>query len=139
VFRIDLPPLTQRRTDIPLLAKHFLRKLALQMDKKIVSISPEAMDLMMRYDWPGNVREMSNAIERAMVVGAPPSIRPEDLPFHNLEGPAAPEGDSLAAVEKAHIASILDETGWNISRSAGILGVDRATLYNKIKKYKLRK
>jgi DNA-binding NtrC family response regulator len=139
VFSIYLPPLRERRSDIPLLAQHFLRKYALQMNKNITEISPEAMDILVRYDWPGNVRELANAIERAMVVGKPPAIRPEDLPFQLSRKVEMNSGDTLADAEKVHIAHILERTGWNITRAAEILQIDRATLYNKIKKYGLRK
>jgi DNA-binding NtrC family response regulator len=139
VFTIFLPPLRERRSDIPLLAQHFLRKYAYSMNKSISSISPEALDLLIRYDWPGNVRELQNAIERAMVVGKPPTIRAEDLPFQLNSRPKIAEPDSLAEVEREHIINILDRTGWNITRAAEILKIDRVTLYNKIEKYGLRK
>jgi DNA-binding NtrC family response regulator len=138
VFTIEAPPLRSRPTDIPLLATHIVRRLARQMDKQITEIHPEAMDLLMSYDWPGNVRELINAIERAMVVGKPPTIRPEDLPVWGARGRGTCTGDSLADVEKDHIASVLERTEWNITRAADILRVDRVTVYNKIKKYDLR-
>lgn len=137
VFTILLPPLRERRADIPLLAEHFLQKYNRQMDKRIEKISPAAMDLMVQHDWPGNVRELANAIERAMVVGRAPAIRPEDLPFH-LSPTSASGSDALADMERVHIATVLERTGWNITRAAERLGIDRATLYNKIKKYELR-
>ncbi len=140
VFTIEIPPLRARRSDVPDLANHFLRRFARQMDKRITEISPEAMELLKAHDWPGNARELANAIERAMVVGKPPAIRPDDLPF--LKRPKSrPAGvtDSLADVEKRHVAAVLDETGWNITRTAEILGVDRVTVYNKIKKYGLER
>jgi DNA-binding NtrC family response regulator len=138
VFTIDLPPLRERRPDIPALANHFLIRFARQMDKRITSLSPAALDLLLAYDWPGNVRELSNAIERAMVVGTPPEIRPEDLP---LRKPLRIEGSpdqSLADMEKRHIAAVLERTGGNVTQAAEILKVDRVTVYNKIKKYGLR-
>jgi two-component system response regulator HydG len=138
VFTIDLPPLRARRSDIPPLARHFLDHFARQMDKRITSISPDAMDLLATYDWPGNVRELSNAIERAMVVGAPPAIRPEDLPLRRLVRSEISVRESLAEMEKRHIAAVLDCTQGNITRAAEILKVDRVTVYNKIKKYGLR-
>ncbi|MDH3284702.1 MAG: sigma-54 dependent transcriptional regulator [Acidobacteriota bacterium] len=139
VFSIEAPPLRTRGSDIPLLARHFLVRLSRQMDKKITEISPEAMQLLMAHDWPGNVRELSNAIERAMVVGTPPAIRPEDLPVVAAAGGVAGGGDSLADIEKRHIADVLARTDWNITRTAEVLGIDRATVYNKIKKYGLRR
>jgi len=139
VFSIYLPPLRERRSDIPLLAQHFLEKYRMQMNRKVNSISPEAMDMMVRYDWPGNVRELANAIERAMVVGTETAIRPEDLPLHLNSKTEGAAGDTLAEVEKAHVARVLERTGWNITHAADILKIDRVTLYNKIKKYGLRK
>jgi len=138
VFTIELPPLRARRSDIPALATHFLRRFARQMDKRITSISAEAMELLTAYDWPGNVRELSNAIERAMVVGAPPAIRPEDLPLRKPLRNGAPSDQSLADMEKRHIAAVLELTGGNITHAAEILKVDRVTVYNKMKKYGLR-
>ncbi|HNW59433.1 MAG TPA: sigma-54 dependent transcriptional regulator [bacterium] len=140
VFTIGLPPLRERKSDIPLLAYHFINKYNQSMNKSIKDISPQAMDLLIRHQWPGNVRELENAIERAMVVGKPPAIQPHDLPFQLAE--EVPErlesSDSLAEMEKHHIALILRKANWNISRSARILGIDRVTLYNKIKKYQLK-
>ncbi|NOY05046.1 MAG: sigma-54-dependent Fis family transcriptional regulator [Chlorobi bacterium] len=138
VFSIYLPPLRERRSDIPLLADHFLKTYALAMNKPIREISPEALDILVRYEWPGNVRELENAIERAMVVGTPPAIRPEDLPM-SLERSISNDSDALAEVEKRHIAHVLDKYGWNISHAAQALKIDRVTLYNKIKRYGLQR
>jgi DNA-binding NtrC family response regulator len=139
VFSIYVPPLRERKADIPPLADYFVKKYARAMAKPIASISSEAMDVLVRYNWPGNVRELENAIERAMVVGKPPVIRPDDLPFRLTEKNNIPHSGSLAAIEKVHIVSVLDQNNWNISRSAEILDIDRVTLYNKINKYGLRK
>ncbi|MEK6754665.1 MAG: sigma-54 dependent transcriptional regulator [Bacteroidota bacterium] len=139
VFTIFIPPLRERKGDIPVLANYFVQKYARAMGKPITSLSPEAMDTLVRYNWPGNVRELENAIERAMVVGRPPALRPEDLPYQLTERNHILPAGSLAAVEKAHIASILEQNKWNISRSAEILQIDRVTLYNKIEKYALKK
>ncbi len=139
VFTIFIPPLRERKSDIPLLVNYFVKKYARAMAKPIVSVSPEAMDVLVRYNWPGNVRELENAVERAMVVGKPPAIRPDDLPFRLSEKNSIPHSGSLAAIEKVHIQSVLEQNNWNISRSAEILEIDRVTLYNKIHKYGLRK
>lgn len=138
VFTIFIPPLRERRSDIPLIANYYLKKYATMMHKPITEISPEAMDILIRYDWPGNVRELKNAIERAMVLAKPPAIRPQDLPIQIIEE-EQPEDETLEAVEKAHILKILNRTNWNITQSAKILGIDRVTLYNKIEKYKLKR
>jgi DNA-binding NtrC family response regulator len=139
VFSVFVPPLRERKSDIPVLVHYFMKKHARAMAKPIVAISPEAMDLVVRHDWPGNVRELENAIERAIVVGKPPSVQPDDLPFRLSEKNHIPRSGSLASVEKVHIASILEQNNWNISRSAEILEIDRVTLYNKIHKYGLKK
>ena len=139
VFSISIPPLRERRSDIPLLAKHFVQRYSLAMNKQITDITPDAMDYLTRHEWPGNVRELENAIERAMVVGKPPRIVAEDLPFQLSDKKATLSADSLEEIEKAHIINILERMDWNITRSAEILKIDRVTLYNKIKKYGLQR
>jgi transcriptional regulator with PAS, ATPase and Fis domain len=138
VFTIYVPPLRERRGDIPILANYFVQKFARQMNKPILKISDEAMEILLNHSWPGNVRELENAIERAMVVGKPPEIKPSDLPFH-LEKVNSFETDSLEEVEKNHIQRVLKKYDWNISKAATALNIDRVTLYNKIKKYGLQK
>jgi DNA-binding NtrC family response regulator len=138
VFTIFVPPLRERRSDIPLIANYYLKKFSAIMHKPVTEISPEAMDLLIRYNWPGNVRELRNAIERAMVLAKPPAIRPEDLPIRPCDE-IEPEDETLEAVERAHILKILNRTNWNISRSARILGIDRVTLYHKIERYNLKR
>jgi DNA-binding NtrC family response regulator len=138
VVTISLPPLRERREDIPLLAKHLMVKYAQSMSRPFTGFDAGAMDLLVRYHWPGNVRELANAIERALVVGRPPVVRPEDLPMRLNEKTRPPVGDSLAEMERAHVRIILERTGGNITRAAEILDIDRVTLYNKIKKYGLR-
>ncbi len=139
VFTIEAPPLRERRADIPLLADHFLHRFGRQMDRHITAISPDAMELLVRHDWPGNIRELCNAIERAMVVGSPPEIRPEDLPLRGRTARRADAGDALAQVERRNIAEVLERTDWNITRAAKILRIDRVTVYNKIKKFGLER
>jgi DNA-binding NtrC family response regulator len=109
------------------------------MNKPILEFDPDAMDVLVRYDWPGNIRELANAIERAMVVGKPPYIKKEDLPFQlkNTNG-IKPSSESLEEIENIHILKILNQYNWNISKSAEALDIDRATLYNKINKYNLK-
>jgi DNA-binding NtrC family response regulator len=139
VFSIFIPPLRERRSDIELLAKYFLKKYSETMNKPITAFAPEALTAIIGYCWPGNVRELENAVERAMVVGVPPAIQPHDLPLQVAEAPNTPTDGTIAAVEKAHIRKILEEYRWNISRSADILDIDRVTLYNKIEKYGLKR
>ena len=137
VISFEMPSLYQRKEDIPLLAEHFLYRFAQETNKTINKISREAMDEMMLYDWPGNIRELENAIERAVVVGREREILPEDLPIFCHELPAPTKANSLAEVEKAHIKQVLIENEWNIARSAKILEIDRSTLYSKIKRYEI--
>ena len=139
VFSIVVPPLRERRTDIPILAYYFLSKFTTAMNKPVKNISKEAMDFLSNYDWPGNVRELENAIERAVVIGKESSIQVKDLPFHVSNNMISENGEkSLASMESKHILQVLVENNWNISRSATILEIDRVTLYNKINKYGLR-
>jgi two-component system, NtrC family, response regulator HydG len=136
VFTIRIPPLRERREDIPVLANHFLQKLARSMNRSIDGFSPESMRLLTSRDWPGNVRELQNAIERAAVVRSSGQIQPEDFPFAEVHpGDMEANGKSLAELEKIHIAKVLRETGWNISQAARLLEIDRVTLYNKMRKY----
>jgi DNA-binding NtrC family response regulator len=139
VFSISIPPLRERRMDIPLMAQFFTEKYAAAMSKTVKDISADAMDLLVRYDWPGNVRELENVIERAMVLASPPSIRPNDLPFHGAEKREGAKENTLAAMEREHIEAVLGSARWNITRAAEILDIDRVTLYNKIAKYGLKK
>jgi len=139
IISIEMPPLRERKDDIPLLAEHFVQRFSRETNKPIDGISRSAMDEMMLYDWPGNVRELENAIERAVVIGKGRKIMAEDLPIFHPDHISTPRSKSLDAVEKTHIASILDETRWNITRTALILGIDRSTLYSKMKRYKIQK
>ena len=141
VFTIVIPPLRERRDDIPLLANFFINKFSNVMNKPLKNVSKEAMDFLVNYDWPGNVRELENAIERAMVVGKSGSIIVDDLPFHVSNNNFDLDGDakSLSSMERKYILKILHETSWNISKTAQVLDIDRVTLYNKINKYGLRK
>jgi DNA-binding NtrC family response regulator len=137
VFSFQMPPLRERKEDIPLLAKHFLHRFAQETNKPIQQISREAMDEMMLYNWPGNVRELENAIERAVVVAKERMVRPQDLPIFRSDYLSSPQADTLQEMEKRHITRILDENAWNISKSANTLGIDRSTLYNKIRRYRM--
>ena len=143
VVTVAIPPLRDRREDVPVLVAHFLNKLSNQMSRRFERVEPDAMNLLKAHDWPGNVRELENAIERAMVVGTPPVIRAKDLPFaaKPLTASALPTSGptSLAAMEKEHIQRILLKNEGNVTQSARELEIDRVTLYNKIKKYGLRR
>ncbi len=139
VITFTMPTLRERKEDIPLLAEHFLMKTTQEINRGVERISRDAMDELMLYEWPGNVRELSNAIERAVVVCKTRTITPLDLPIVKvLENELKNKYCSLNDVEKHHIFKILSETSWNISKCSAILGIDRSTLYNKIKRYDLK-
>ncbi|TNF24517.1 MAG: sigma-54-dependent Fis family transcriptional regulator [Deltaproteobacteria bacterium] len=162
VFRIDLPPLRARQEDIAPLALHFVASFRRAMGKEVDGITPAGLKLLTAYPWPGNVRELRNVIERAMVVcpgglidvphlryqfplaqpngdanGFGSGVEPEAAEDEGGAGEGAPwsSDDSLADVEKVHIERVLKAQGGNISATARVLGVDRVTLYNKLKKY----
>jgi DNA-binding NtrC family response regulator len=138
VVHLQVPPLRERPDDIPLLAEHFLWRYAIETNKKIDSIQPEAMEVMRRYPYPGNVRELENAIERAVVVGKSRQIQLSDLPFPIAVGDAAEMKKlSLEEMERQHIAHVLAIEDGNRSNAAKILRINRSTLYDKIKKYGL--
>ena len=140
VFSIFIPPLRERRKDIEPLAYHFLNKFSTVMNKNVTKISGEAMNFLCDYEWKGNVRELENAIERAVVVGKGDTIELIDLPFYSYNANDSETGPStLSEVEKKYIEKTLIQNNWNINKCAGILGIERATLYNKISKYGLKK
>ena len=139
VISFQMPPLRKRREDIPLLTEHFLRRFSQETNKSVDKASREALDEMMLYDWPGNVRELENAIERAVVVGKGRQVMVADLPIFSPDVCAPLPDKSIKEVEKSHIAQILDENNWNIARTAKILGINRSTLYTKIKTYEIRR
>jgi len=140
VVSIHLPPLRERREDIPLLVEHFVRKLNEKMGRKVKGVSSEAMRLLMDYDWPGNVRELENAIESAFVIGRRDVIRPEDLPevVRRKRVPAVPEGRGLLEEgERQALLAALERAGWNRGEAARLLGISRATLWRKMRKHGL--
>ena len=139
VISMHIPPLRERKEDIPLLVSAFIRKNCLEMNMEEKKISASAMKALIDYDWPGNVRELENVIERALVIGRGREIVPDDLPFHHRELPTQKFPNSLKMMEKMHIEKILEETGWNVSRASRRLDIDRQTLYNKIEKYGIKK
>ena len=139
VISFTMPPLREHKEDIPLLAEYFLHRFAQETNKPVNQVGREALDEMMLYDWPGNVRELGNAVERAVVVGKGPRILPQDLPIFRPEYVSSAPRRTLREVEIGHLESVLKETRWSVSKSAEILGIDRSTLYDKIKRYDLRK
>jgi len=139
VFAVQIPPLRERPEDIPPLAEHFLEIYTRSMNRRPMRLSSETLDALKNYHWPGNIRELQNAIERAVVVGTPPVLKAEDLPLRVTSGSGQPGPKSLRELERAHILRVLDSCSWNITRAARLLEVDRGTLYNKIEKYRFRR
>jgi transcriptional regulator with PAS, ATPase and Fis domain len=143
VIPVTLLPLRDRKEDIPLLAEHFLAQFSTEMQKPLEALSTEALEILMAHGWPGNVRELRNVLERGAVLARGPIITPLELELAQSDvvpsppGPAEP-ADSLKDVERKHIISILKQHHWNITRSAKALGIDRVTLYNKMKRYQIR-
>ncbi len=136
VMNIHIPPLRERTEDIPLLVEHFIKKYCTSMNKPLITIESAALKRILEYQFPGNIRELENMIERAIVVGNGKKILLKDLPFGKDLIDSSVE--SLDDFEKAFILQILNKYSWNISRTAQALKVDRVTLYNKIKKYGLK-
>jgi DNA-binding NtrC family response regulator len=136
VMNIHVPPLRDRVEDIPLLAEYFVKKYCTSMNRPVISIEPFALKRMLQYPFPGNIRELENMIERAIVIGNGKKIMVKDLPLAKEIVDSSVE--SLDDFEKAFILQILNKYSWNISRTAQALKVDRVTLYNKIKKYGLK-
>ncbi len=134
IFRIELPPLRERREDIPVLVDHFIRKFSLAMNKHVARISPAAVNQLQQQSWVGNVRELENAVERAMVVAQEPELREEDFVF-KAQGGWGGSGKKLEDMERTHILRVVEECGGNQSHAAEILGIDRVTLYHRLKKY----
>ena len=139
VISIHMPPLRERKEDIPLLANAFVKQQCMKMNREIVKISPPALRQLMDYHWPGNVRELENIIERALVIGAGKEIMTDDLPFSRTDARVSDSPKSLKMMERAHILRILELTEWNISKAAREMDIDRQTLYNKMNKYAIKR
>jgi DNA-binding NtrC family response regulator len=139
VINISIPPLRERRQDIEPLAEYFLRKYEGKVQKKLKGFSPGAKEALLRYDWPGNVRELENVIERASILSDADTISREDLSIPSY--PAHPEAGTeqalppLQEVEKEYILKLLEQTKGNQTKASRLLGIDRKTLYLKMKKY----
>ena len=146
VVEIEIPPLRERLEDIPLLAEYFLRTLRARTSSTVEQISPEAKNMLLEYLWPGNIRELRNVIERALVFARGKEILPEHLPLElsrkseAVKAPAPKAGPPLplAEMEKRHILMTLDFTGRNKLRTAEMLGISRSTLYEKMKLYDIK-
>jgi DNA-binding NtrC family response regulator len=136
VVNINVPPLRERLDDVPLLVDYFIKKYSLAMNKAPLTIDSSALRRLEDFSYPGNVRELENMIERAIVVGNGKKITLKDLPLEKTI--LSNSVESLDDLEKNHILQILNKYDWNISRAAKALQVDRVTLYNKISKYGLK-
>jgi transcriptional regulator with GAF, ATPase, and Fis domain len=143
VFPIDLPPLRQRREDIPLLVEHFINVAASQLVCSKPTLSNEAMALLAGYDWPGNIRELQNVMERAVLLVDGDTVSAAHLPREIVgDYPLATEAQaesSLWGYEKAMIIKALRESAWNQSKAARSLGISRDNLRYRVKKYGIEK
>jgi two-component system response regulator AtoC len=140
VVTITLPPLRERKEDIPSLANYFLQKFSEQNHKNISHISPEVLEMLTRYSWPGNVRELEHTLERAVILSPHPIILPEDLPrkmSEEIRGSEILISERLLPLrelERRYVLKVLEETGGNKKKASEILGIDRATLYRILEK-----
>ncbi|MDO9533504.1 MAG: sigma-54 dependent transcriptional regulator [Deltaproteobacteria bacterium] len=140
VVLLQMPPLRERKSDIPLLVQHFLEKYNARLRKEMRGISPDALDLLVRHDWPGNVRELENTMERLLVLSPGPYLEPADLVFAGTvltTGAEAADGTSLKDLERNHIIQTLQRCDGHKSETARALGIDRKTLREKLKRYDL--
>jgi two-component system response regulator HydG len=142
VIAIHLPPLRDRRDDVPLLADTFLRRSAAERGGDAKALSPGALDAMVAYQWPGNVRELENAMERAVILTPGPCIPATALPeritarkVEPLVAERTPTSPTLEAIERAYVTWVLQNEGGNKSRAAEVLGIDPSTLYRKLARY----
>ncbi len=141
VVTISLPPLRERIDDIALLAYHFLKRYASQNDKQIDRISPDALKLMEKYNWSGNVRELENIIERATLFEEGPVLSVESLPSifkHSVSRSPRRNINSLDQMNRTHIEEVLESTGGNKTEASKILGINRSTLYRIMKRFKIQ-
>lgn len=143
VISLHLPPLRERREDVPLLADHFLNKFAEKNSKQIKGFTPQAMDKLIKYDWPGNIRELMNTVERGVVLANSTFLDERDLPIISVENETMAQAQdtsvdlSLEEIEKASILKTLEVTNGNKSEAARRLGITRMTLHKKLKKYSM--
>jgi DNA-binding NtrC family response regulator len=141
VFTIQLPPLKERREDIPLLVHHFIEKFNGETGKRVQGVAPSALAVLQSYPWPGNIRELRNTVERAMILVDGEVISEDHLPpdMHPSRAEAAvirmPLGVPMDQIEKEYILASLQKNGGNKARTAEILGISEKTLYNKLNRY----
>jgi two-component system response regulator HydG len=138
VIPIFVPPLRERKDDVPLLASHFLKKFSHEKEKNVEGFSPEVMEIFLAHHWPGNIRELENVIEHAVIIAKHEKIVTKDLPQHLLQKPVSgQELITLQDYERDLILKTLEETRWNKNQTAKRLKINRATLYGKMKRYGL--
>jgi DNA-binding NtrC family response regulator len=140
VFSISLPPLRERSEDIPALAGHFMDEISSRESRGRMTLSHEALQLLQTYNWPGNIRELRNIVERAVILSDENTITPDQLPYEiQKQDVQAANNLSLALVEKKHIEKVLEHTGGNKTKTAGLLGIGLTTLYRKMEEYQILK
>jgi len=141
VVPLHVPPLRERREDIPLLVEHFVRKVARECRREMRGVSAGALDVLTRYDWPGNVRELENVIHRAVVLAREPVLHLQDIPLdvalpetgaRLAEDTGLPLRDACEQFERQYVLRVLERVGWNVSRGARLLGVHRNTVLVKL-------
>jgi two-component system response regulator HydG len=138
VLSVEVPPLRERGDDVLVVAQHFLGRMATTIEKRVVGVTPGAARVLERHDWPGNVRELRNWMEAAVVQARFDHVTEHDLPISEPVASSPPDASEvlpLQTVEKNHIVDVLRDTGGNKSRAARILGLDRKTLYRKVRAY----
>jgi len=139
VITIHLPPLRERKEDIPLLLEHFLEKYSHEATKHVDHISRDARTHLVAYDWPGNVRELENAVERAVVLARSRTLELQDFSFLQRQPAIFAKPIALREMEKQYIRRILEECGWNVTKAAKVLDINRVTLHKKMKRFAIEK
>jgi DNA-binding NtrC family response regulator len=135
-FRLAIPPLRERREDIPGIAEHLIHALTRDLGRREVRITPAVQELLRQYDWPGNIRELRNVLERALLLADSVELTPDVLRFDRLGIAAERAGEmNLAAVERAHVLRVLEKEGGHVERAAARLGIPRSSLYQKLREY----
>jgi DNA-binding NtrC family response regulator len=139
VITIQIPPLRERKEDIPLLTQHFLEKYSQETTKRVDHIKRDTMEHLMRYNWPGNVRELENAVERAVVLSKSRTLAMEDFSFLREPSPELFHPMSLREMEKQHIQRVLEDCDWNVTKASKLLNINRVTLHKKIKRFDMQR
>ena len=141
VVSINVPPLRERKEDIPMLVVHFLQKINRDLHKNVRKVPYEVVDLLQRYEWIGNIRELENALLQAVVLAKGEAIEKENILLRTNQNSYKPPREifdlSLSAVEKSHIIYVLEKVNWDKKEAAKVLKISRQTLYNKIKDYSI--